>query len=39
MKNRTCSMASCVLRPGRKPCEVGQKSASKVGSSTSLTAI
>ena len=39
MKNRTCSMASCVLRPGLNPYEVGQKSASKIGSSTSLAAV
>lgn len=39
MKNRTCSMASCARRPGRNPYEVGQKSASKIGSSTSLAAI
>src|SRR3954468_13410247 len=28
-----------VLRPGRNPYEVGQKSASKIGSSTSLVAV
>ena len=39
MKNRTSSMASCALRPGRNPYEVGQKSASKIGSSTSLAAV
>ena len=39
MKNRTCSMASWALRPGLNPYEVGQKSASKIGSSTSLAAI
>jgi hypothetical protein len=27
------------LRPGRNPYEVGQKSASKIGSSTSLAAV
>ncbi len=39
MKNRTCSMASWALRPGLNPYEVGQKSASKTGSSTSLAAV
>ena len=39
MKNRTCSIASWALRPGRNPYEVGQKSASKIGSSTSLAAV
>ncbi len=39
MKNRTCSMASWARRPGRNPYEVGQKSASKIGSSTSLVAV
>src|SRR5437763_3077087 len=39
MKNRTCSMASCALRSGLNPYEVGQKSASKIGSSTSLAAV
>jgi hypothetical protein len=39
MKNRTSSTASCALRPGRNPYEVGQKSASKIGSSTSLAAV
>lgn len=39
MKNRTCSMASWARRPGRNPYEVGQKSASKIGSSTSLAAV
>jgi hypothetical protein len=39
MKNRTCSIASCARRPGRNPYEVGQKSASKIGSKTSLAAI
>ena len=39
MKNRTCSMASWALRPGRNPYGVGQKSASKIGSSTSLAAV
>ncbi|MGO9902310.1 MAG: hypothetical protein ACLP0J_22055 [Solirubrobacteraceae bacterium] len=33
MKNRTCSMVSWALRPGRNPYEIGQKSASKIGSS------
>ena len=39
MKNRTCSTASWALRPGLNPYEVGQKSASKIGSSTSLAAV
>jgi hypothetical protein len=39
MKRRVSSIASCALRPGRNPYEVGQKSASKIGSSTSLAAI
>ena len=39
MKNRTSSIASCALRPGLNPYEVGQKSASKIGSSTSLAAV
>ena len=32
-------MASCVRRLGLNPYEVGQKSASKIGSSTSLAAV
>jgi hypothetical protein len=39
MKNRTSSMASCARRAGRNPYEVGLKSASKIGSSTSLVAV
>ena len=39
MKRRTSSIASCARRPGRNPYEVEQKSASKIGSSTSSAAI
>jgi hypothetical protein len=39
MKYRTSSMASCALRSGRNPNEVGQNPASKIGSSTSLAAV
>src|SRR5436305_9823044 len=39
MKNRTSPIASWARRPGRNPYEVGQKSASKIGSSTSLAAV
>jgi hypothetical protein len=34
----TSAMASCARRPGRKPYEHGAKSASKMGSNTSLSA-
>ena len=39
MKNRTSPIASWARRPGLNPYEVGQKSASKIGSSTSLAAV